>query len=126
MSLCTLGMAQEFRPDGIAVNSLWPLTKIDTAAVRNLLGGAPVAEVSRSPEILADAAYAILTKPSRECTGNFFIDEELLRTEGVTDFSRYSSLPQDRLAVDLFVPDEVFERVPTLVRREPDAAADAT
>jgi citronellol/citronellal dehydrogenase len=125
MSLCTLGMAQEFRRDGIAVNSLWPLTTIDTAAIRNLLGGAPLAEASRSPEILADAAYAILTKPSRECTGNFFIDEELLRAEGVTDFSRYSALPQERLVADFFVPDEVFERIPTRVRRARDVAADS-
>ncbi|MGP6158174.1 MAG: SDR family oxidoreductase [Vulcanimicrobiaceae bacterium] len=117
MSLCTLGMAQELRADGIAVNSLWPLTTIDTAAVRNLLGGTPLAEASRSPEILADAAYAILTKPARECSGKFFIDEELLRAEGVTDFSGYSSVPEDRLAVDFFVPDEIFERIPTKVRK---------
>jgi citronellol/citronellal dehydrogenase len=117
MSLCTLGMAQELRADGIAVNSLWPLTTIDTAAVRNLLGGAPLAEASRSPEIVADAAYAILTRPSRACTGNFFIDEEVLRSEGVADFTRYSSAPQEQLCVDFFVPDEVFERTPTRVRK---------
>jgi citronellol/citronellal dehydrogenase len=117
MSLCTLGMAEELRADGIAVNSLWPLTTIDTAAIRNLLGGTPLAEASRRPEIVADAAYAILTKPARECTGNFFIDEEVLRSEGVTDFSRYSSAPQERLVADFFVPDDVFERIPTLVRK---------
>ncbi|MFY9781248.1 MAG: NAD(P)-dependent oxidoreductase [Candidatus Baltobacteraceae bacterium] len=117
MSLCTLGMAEELRADGIAVNSLWPLTTIDTAAVRNLLGGAPLAEASRSPEIVADAAYAILTKSSRECSGNFFIDEELLRAEGVSDFSRYSAVPQEQLFADFFVPDEVFERIPTKVRK---------
>jgi citronellol/citronellal dehydrogenase len=125
MSLCTLGMAEEFRGEGIAVNSLWPLTTIDTAAVRNLLGGQSLSEASRSPEILADAAYAILTKPSRECTGNFFIDEELLRAEGVRDFSRYSSAPEDRLAVDFFVPDEVFDRIPTRVRRAPVVGSDS-
>ena len=86
MSMCTLGMSAEFARDGIAVNSLWPLTAIDTAAVRNLLGGDSVAAMSRSPEIMADAAYAIFNRPSRETTGNFFIDEEVLREEGVTRF----------------------------------------
>ena len=95
MSLCTLGMAEEFRADGVAVNSLWPLTTIDTAAVRNLLGGTEMADASRTPEIMADAAYAILTKPSCECTGNFFIDEEVLRAEGVSDFSKYAAGPRD-------------------------------
>jgi citronellol/citronellal dehydrogenase len=117
MSMCTLGMSAEFEKDGIAVNSLWPLTAIDTAAVRNLLGGEAVASVSRSPEILADAAYAIITRPARETTGNFFIDEEVLRAEGVTDFSVYSSAATGPLAGDFFVPDEVFERSPTKVRR---------
>src|SRR5690606_24926702 len=81
MSMCTLGMSAEFAKDGIAVNSLWPLTAIDTAAVRNLLGGPSVAALSRSPEIVADAAYAIFNRPSREATGNFYIDEEVLRAE---------------------------------------------
>jgi len=109
MSLCTLGMAEEFRSKGIAFNSLWPLTTIDTAAIRNLLGGEAVARVSRTPEIIADAAYGILTKPSRECTGNFFIDEEFLRSEGVTDFSRYAAGPADGpYAPDFFVPDDAF------------------
>ena len=88
MSMCTLGMSAEFARDGIAVNSLWPLTAIDTAAVRNLLGGDSVAAMSRSPEIMADAAYAIFNRPSRETTGNFFIDEEVLREEGVTRLFR--------------------------------------
>jgi len=82
MSLCTLAMAEEFRPDGIAVNSLWPLTVIDTAAVRNLLGGEAMARACRKPAMVADAAHAILCRPARECTGNFFIDEEVLRAEG--------------------------------------------
>jgi len=116
MSMCTLGMSAEFEKDGIAVNSLWPLTAIDTAAVRNLLGGDAVASISRSPEILADAAYAVFNRPSRETTGNFFIDEEVLRAEGVTDFSIYAS-GDGALAGDFFVPDEVFERSPTKVRR---------
>jgi len=115
MSMCTLGMSAEFAADGIAVNSLWPLTAIDTAAVRNLLGGAGVAAMSRSPEIMADAAYAVLTRPARVTTGNFFIDEEVLREEGVTDFSRYAPGAKGPLAGDFFVPDEVFARTDTKV-----------
>ncbi|WP_442582823.1 SDR family oxidoreductase [Mesorhizobium sp. ASY16-5R] len=117
MSMCTLGMAAEFASAGIAVNSLWPLTAIDTAAVRNLLGGDQVAAISRSPEIMADAAHAIFSRPSRETTGNFFIDEEVLRGEGVTDFARYAPGTSGQLAGDFFVPDEVFARVPTKVAR---------
>ncbi|HWK63525.1 MAG TPA: NAD(P)-dependent oxidoreductase [Rhizobiaceae bacterium] len=117
MSMCTLGMSAEFAKDGIAVNSLWPLTAIDTAAVRNLLGGAKLAEMSRSPEIMADAAYAIVTRPSRECTGNFFIDELVLRETGITDFAKYAPGAEGPLAGDFFVPDEVFEAVPTKVVR---------
>jgi len=117
MSLCTLGMSAEFAKDGIAVNSLWPLTAIDTAAVRNLLGGATVAAMSRLPDIMADAAHAIVSRPARECTGNFFIDEEVLREAGVTDFSPYAPGATGKLAGDFFVPDEVFERVPTKVAR---------
>jgi citronellol/citronellal dehydrogenase len=118
MSLCTLGMAEEFRSDGIAFNSLWPLTTIDTAAVRNLLGGEALARVSRTPEIIADAAYRILTKPSRECTGNFFVDEVFLRAEGVTDFSVYAAGEGDGpYAVDFFVPAEAFDNSTTRVLR---------
>ncbi len=112
MSLCTLGMAEEFRRDGIAVNSLWPLTAIDTAAVRNVLGGTTVARACRSTAIVADAAYAIFNRPARECTGNFFIDEEVLRAEGITDFSGYAP-EAEALVADFFVPDDVFERSPT-------------
>ena len=118
MSMCTLGMAEEFRMRGVAVNSLWPLTAIDTAAVRFALGGDAMAAECRNPEIMADAAYAILSRPSRECTGNFFIDEEVLRAEGVSDFSRYA--PNGRegpLQADFFVPDAVFERSPTRLKR---------
>src|SRR5690606_28855103 len=100
-----------------AVNSLWPLTTIDTAAVRNLLGGASVAAMSRSPEIMADAAHAILVRPSRETTGNFFIDEEVLREEGVTDFTVYSPEASGPLAADFFVPEEAFERSTTKLMR---------
>ncbi len=113
MSMCTLGMSAEFAKDGIAVNSLWPLTAIDTAAVRNLLGGQTVAAMSRSPEILADAAHAILVRPAREATGNFFIDEEVLRAEGVTDFTKYAPGAEGPLAADFFVPEAVFERSST-------------
>ncbi|RVB66266.1 NAD(P)-dependent oxidoreductase, partial [Mesorhizobium sp. M7A.F.Ca.CA.004.06.1.1] len=90
MSMCTLGMSAEFAKDGIAVNSLWPISTIDTAAVRNLLGGATVAAMSRLPDIMADAAHAIFMRPARETTGNFYIDEEVLRAEGVSDFSAYA------------------------------------
>ncbi|MFE0014918.1 SDR family oxidoreductase [Mesorhizobium sp. NPDC059054] len=115
MSMCTLGMSAEFASAGIAVNSLWPLTAIDTAAIRNLLGGETVAAMSRSPEIMADAAHAILTRPSREATGNFYIDEEVLRAEGITDFSKYAPGAKGALAGDFFVPDEVFARTETKV-----------
>lgn len=115
MSMCTLGMSAEFARDGIAVNSLWPLTAIDTAAVRNLLGGGTVAAMSRSPEIMADAAHAILNRPSRQTTGNFYIDEEVLKAEGVTDFSHYAPGAKGALAGDFFVPDEVFRRSDTKV-----------
>ena len=103
MSLCVLGMAEELREDGIAVNALWPRTVIATAAVQNLLGGDEAILGSRKPEIMADAAYVILTKPSREFTGNFCIDEEVLRSAGVTDFSKYQVAPGAELLPDLFV-----------------------
>jgi citronellol/citronellal dehydrogenase len=117
MSMCTLGMSAEFAKDGIAVNSLWPITAIDTAAIRNLLGGPTIAAMSRSPEILADAAHAILVRPSRECTGNFFIDEEVLREDGVTDFSKYAPDAKGPLAADFFVPEAVFQRSETKLAR---------
>ena len=117
MSMCTLGMAAEFAKQGIAVNSLWPLTAIDTAAVRNLLGGDAMAKMSRKPEIMADAAHAVLTKPSAQCTGEFFIDEVVLWDEGVTDFAQYAHDPDGQLAADFFVPDWVFEKCPTKVLR---------
>jgi citronellol/citronellal dehydrogenase len=114
MSLCTLGMAEELRRDGIGVNSLWPLTTIDTAAVRNLLGGDGMAQSSRTPEIMADAAYAILSRPASECTGNFFIDEEVLRAEGVTDFAPYAAGRADGpYFADFFVPEAALTRTTT-------------
>jgi len=106
MSACVLGMAEEFRKEGVAVNALWPETTIATAAVMNLLGGEDMVNASRKPAIVADAAYAILTKPSRECTGNFFIDEEVLRSEGVSDFEKYAEKAGNQLFPDLFLPVE--------------------
>ena len=106
MSLCTLGMAEEFREEGVAFNSLWPRTLVATAAVRNLLGGDAAMARSRKPEIMADAAHAILTRPSRECTGNFLLAEDVLLEEGVTDFDAYAAAPGAEPQVDLYV-DEV-------------------
>ena len=103
MSLLALGLAEELREDGIASNALWPRTLIATAAVQNLLGGDAAMAVSRKPELYADAAYAVLTKPSRECTGNTFLCEDVLQTEGVTDFDQYAYVPGSTPQVDLFV-----------------------
>ena len=91
MSMCVLGMSEEFRRDGIAVNALWPRTAIDTAALA-MIPGVDI-RACRRPEILADAAYAILNRPSGQCTGNFFIDDEVLAAEGVTDLDKYSVVP---------------------------------
>lgn len=104
MSLCVLGLAGEFRKQGVAVNALWPRTTIDTAAL-NVLGGAPLAEKSRTPAIMADAAHVILTRPSRQATGQFFIDEEVLRQAGVTDFSVYRrpDVREEELVPDFFI-----------------------
>lgn len=103
MSMMTVGWAKELAKYKIAANSLWPRTTIDTAAVRNLLGGAMLANMSRTPDILADAAYAILRRPSGECTGNLFIDEQVLAQEGITDLEKYSVVPGAQLYTDLFV-----------------------
>jgi citronellol/citronellal dehydrogenase len=103
MSLCTLGLAAELAPRGIAVNSLWPKTMIATAAVENLLGGPAVLAGCRHPSIVADAAHAILTRPSRELSGRFCIDEDVLREAGVTDFAPYAVDPNAPLAPDIFL-----------------------
>lgn len=103
MSMCVLGMAGEFRDEGVAVNALWPRTVIATAAVQNLLGGDETIRASRKPEIMADAAHVILTRKSRECTGNFFIDDEVLTSAGVTDLSGYSMTPGEELLPDYFI-----------------------
>jgi citronellol/citronellal dehydrogenase len=106
MSLAVLGLAGEFRPAGIAVNALWPRTTIATAAINNLLGGEKLMRASRKPDIMADAAYAIFCSPSRETTGNFFIDDVLLAAHGVKYFDVYRVDPTSPLAPDFFVPDE--------------------
>lgn len=106
MSLCVLGMAEEFRAQGIAVNALWPRTAIATSAVGNLLGGGEALRRSRRPEILADAAHIILCRDSRQCSGNFFVDEEVLAGAGITDLSAYRAdpaTPEVELLPDFFL-----------------------
>ncbi len=103
MSMCALGWSEELRSQGIAANTLWPRTTIDTAAIRNLLGGEELAKRSRKPEIMADAAHHILTRPSRDFTGNFCIDDDVLRSAGVTDLDEYAVDPSVELAPDFFV-----------------------
>ncbi|MDX2264669.1 MAG: NAD(P)-dependent oxidoreductase [Hyphomicrobiales bacterium] len=106
MSLCALGMAAEFKGFGVAVNALWPRTTIATAAVANILGGDSLIRKSRTPEIVADAAHIIFTKPSRQFTGKFLIDDTFLAEEGVTDFDKYRVDPTQDLQIDFFVPDD--------------------
>ena len=103
MSMCVLGMAGEFKEQGIAVNALWPRTAIATAAVKNLLGGDEMIKHSRKPEIMADAAHYILTKKSTEFTGNFCIDDEVLSDNGINDFGHYSVEPGVDLMPDFFL-----------------------
>ena len=106
MSMCVLGLAGELKRAGIAVNALWPRTPIATAAVGNLLGGEMVIRASRTPEILADAAHVIFTKPSKEFTGNFCIDDKILYDSGVRDFEPYRVDASVPLLSDFFVPDD--------------------
>ena len=106
MTMVTLGLASEFARDGIAANTLWPRTTIATAAVQNLLGGDKVMAASRTPDIYADAAYAVLLKPAAEYTGQTLIVEDVLEADGVTDFSQYAAVPgtpDDRLFPDIFL-----------------------
>jgi len=103
MSMMAIGWAAELKQYRIASNALWPRTTIDTAAVRNLLGGEALAKMSRTPAILADAVYFILNKPAADCTGNCFIDEDVMAKEGITDLSHYSVVPGANLYRDLFV-----------------------
>ena len=103
MSMCVLGHAQEFKAYGIGVNALWPRTTIATAAINNLLGGANMMKASRKPEIMADAAYVIFNRSSREFTGNFCIDDDVLASAGKTDLSEYAVDPSQKLMPDFFV-----------------------
>ncbi len=103
MSMCVLGMAEEFRSEGVAVNALWPRTTIATAAINNLLGGEAIMKGSRKPEIMGDAAHYIFTRPSRTCTGNFFIDDEVMASEGITNLDHYAFFPGEPLIPDFFV-----------------------
>jgi citronellol/citronellal dehydrogenase len=105
MSLCVLGMSEEFRADGIGFNALWPRTGIATAAIRNALAGDEGMKRCRTPDIMADAAHAILIRPARACTGNFFIDDVLLYEEGERDFDKYRVDATKDLMPDFFVPD---------------------
>jgi len=112
MSLCVLGLSGELKCDGIAVNALWPRTTIATAAIANLLGGDKLMRASRKADILADAAHVILTKPSREFTGNFCIDDTLLWENGKREFDHYRIDPSEDLAPDFFVPEDSKAPVP--------------
>jgi len=103
MSMIAFGLAAELKKDKIASNALWPKTTIATAAVQNLLGGDALINMSRTVDIMADTAYIILSRPAAECTGNFFIDEEVLAQEGITDLEKYSVVPGAKLYPDLFV-----------------------
>jgi citronellol/citronellal dehydrogenase len=106
MSLCVLGLAEELKGDGVAVNALWPRTTIATAAVRNILGGDTIVRMSRTPDIVADAAHLVFEQPARDFTGNFLIDDSFLyEVGGVRDFAGYSVAPGTPLAPDFFVPD---------------------
>jgi citronellol/citronellal dehydrogenase len=107
MSMCVLGMAEEFRADGIAFNALWPRTGIATAAIRNALAGDEGMRRCRTPQIMADAAYAVFNKDSRAFTGNFLIDDSFLYAEGVRDFDQYRVDPGQPLMPDFFVPADV-------------------
>ena len=104
MSLCVLGLAQELKKDGIAVNALWPRTTIATAAIANIVGGEKMMKSSRKPEIMADAAYLIFTTPSRDLTGQFLIDDTFLVSRGQTDLDQYRVDPTLDLSPDFFVP----------------------
>ncbi len=103
MSMCVLGMAEEFRKKGVGVNALWPRTGIATAAIRNLLGGDRAIRSCRKPEIMSDAAHWILTQSAKECTGNFFIDDDVLSEMGITDLSHYAIDPTAPLMPDFFL-----------------------
>lgn len=106
MSMCVLGMAEELKKDNIGVNALWPQTAIHTAAM-DMLAGSESSAYSRKPEIMADAAYAILIKEPRLATGNFYIDEKILKEAGINDLVQYACVPEnaDKLMADFFLDD---------------------
>jgi len=108
MSMCVLGMAEEFKEDGIAFNALWPRTGVATAAIEFALAGEEGMKHCRTPDVIADAAYAIFNKPARSCTGNFFIDDVLLYAEGERDFDKYRVDPTKDLMPDFFVPESAL------------------
>lgn len=118
MSLCVLGLSQEFARGGVGVNALWPETGIATAAVANLLGGEDAVRSCRKPEIVADAAWEILTRSSRECTGNFFIDSEVLAESGETSFSKYAVTPGTPLMPDFFLGKPDFAALQALLHAD--------
>jgi citronellol/citronellal dehydrogenase len=106
MSMCVLGMAEEFKAKGVAVNALWPKTAIATAAVQNVLGGDLAMKRCRTPKIMADAAHFILTQEAKHYTGQFLIDESVLKSNGISDLSQYSvdpEIPEDQLLPDFFL-----------------------
>lgn len=103
MSMCVLGHSEEFRDYGIGVNALWPRTAIDTAAVRYEIGGEEMARQCRTVDIMSDSAYYILKRDSKTCTGNFFIDDEVLKEEGITDMDQYAVDPTQELQMDFFI-----------------------
>ncbi|EDM81345.1 oxidoreductase, short chain dehydrogenase/reductase family protein [Plesiocystis pacifica SIR-1] len=105
MSMCVLGMAEEFKRKGVGVNALWPRTSIATAAVKNLLGGDAMMQRSRTTDIMSDAAHIILTRAAKGCTGNFFLDDEVLAAEGITDLDRYAVDPSQKLIIDFFLDE---------------------
>jgi citronellol/citronellal dehydrogenase len=106
MSMCVLGMAAEFKPDGVAFNALWPRTGIATAAIQFALAGEQGLRQCRKPEIMADAAYRVFNKPAREFSGNFLIDDSFLYAEGERDFDQYRVDPSEPLMPDFFVPED--------------------
>lgn len=119
MSMCTLGMAEEFRGK-VAVNSLWPMTSIDTAAVRNVLGGDSMAKMSRTPEIMADAAYVVLNQDATRYTGQFIIDEFILAESGTTDFAQYQQPGYSGpLMADFFIPEDWIKKSVSNILQNP-------
>jgi len=127
MSMCVLGMAQEFKEDGIAVNALWPRTAIWTAAMAMLGGGAgETAKMCRKVDIIADSAYSILSKDSKSVTGNFFIDEEYLRKEGIKDFDQYAVEPGHSLMADFFIDEKLSRGLISNVEQTASAEAAPT